>query len=142
MEKTQQKEVGFWKFKAGDVLFTVKLPRTGYSVSGTDSIPLHVFVENRSSRTVTMKTAVVQHIKYVVVGNTTSEKKQVVSISSEEIKARTNLAWEPKNFIIPQNADMTMNESHVINISYMLEVWSDISWARNASITIPVVLGN
>ena len=142
VEKTRQKEIGFWKFKAGDVLFTATLPRTGYSVSGSDSIPLRVFTENRSSRGVTMKAAVVQNINYVVVGNTTSDKKQVVAISSEEIKARTNFGWEPKDFTVPQNADVTMNESHLIHVSYMLEIWADIPWARNASVSIPIVLGN
>ena len=142
VEKVQHKEIGFWKFKAGDVQFTTTLPRTGYSVSGPDSIPLRVFVENRSSRSLTMKAAVVQNINYVVVGNTASEKKQMVSISSEEIKARTNFGWEPKDFSIPQNADVSMNESHVINVGYKLEVWADIPWARNASVTIPIVLGN
>ena len=141
VEKIRQKEIGFWKFKAGDVLFTSNLPRTGYSVSGTDSIPLRVFVENKSSRPMKMKAAVIQNINYVVVGNTTSDKKQIVSISSEEIKARTNFGWEPENFTIPQDADVTMNESHVINVSYMLEVWADIPWARNASVSIPIVLG-
>ena len=142
VEKVQQKEIGFWKFKAGDVQITATLPRTGYSVSGPDSIPLRVFVENRSSRSLTMKAAVVQNINYVVIGNTASEKKPIVSISSEEIKARTNFGWEPKDFNIPQNTDVTMNESHVINVGYKLEVWADISWARNAAVTIPIVLGN
>ena len=142
VERIQQKEIGFWKFKSGDVLFTATLPRTGYSVSGTDSVPLRVFVENRSSRSVTMKAAIVQNISYAVVGNTASEKKQIVSISSEEVKARTNLGWEPKDFSIPQHADVTMNESHVINVWYKLEIWADIPWARNASVAIPIVLGN
>ena len=141
VEKVQQKEIGFWKFKAGDVQFTTTLPRTGYSVSGSDSIPLRVFVENRSSRSLTMKAAIVQNINYVVVGNTASEKKQIVFISSEEIKARTNFGWEPKDFNIPQNTDVSMNESRVINVGYKLEVWADIPWARNTSVTIPIVLG-
>ena len=141
VEKVRQKEIGFWKFKAGDVLFTATLPRTGYSVNGSDSVPLRVFVENKSSRSVTMKSAIVQNVNYIVVGNTTSEKKQIVCISSEEIKARTNLGWEPKNFVVPRNADVTMNESRVINVSYVLEIWADIPWARNASMSIPVVLG-
>lgn len=142
VEKTRQKEIGFWKFKAGDVLFSATLPRTGYSVSGIDSIPLHVFTENRSSRSVIMKATVVQSIKYVVVGNTTSDKKQIMSISSEEVKARTNIGWEPKNFTVPQDVDVTMKESHIINVSYTLEIWADIPWARNASVSVPIVLGN
>ena len=141
VEKVRQKEIGFWKFKSGDVLFTATLPRTGYSVSGSDIIPLRVFVENKSSRSVTMKCAIVRNVTYVVVGNKTSEKKQIANISSEEIKARTNYGWEPKDFVVPRNADVTMNESHVINVGYLLEVWADIAWARNASVSIPVVLG-
>ena len=142
VEKIRQKDIGFWKFKAGDVMFTTNIPRTGYSVSGSDSIPLRAFVENRSSRSLTMKAALIQNIKYVVVGNTTSEKKQIVSISSEEIKARTNIGWKPDNFNVPRDTDVTMNESHVINVSYILEIWADIPWARNAAVSIPIVLGN
>lgn len=142
VEKTRQKEIGFWKFKSGDVVFTATLPRKGYSVSGSDSIPLRVFVENKSTRSVTMRAAVIQNINYVVVGNTTAEKKHIATASSREIKARTNVGWEPETFTIPCDADVTMNESHVINISYMLEVWVDIPWARNASVSIPIVLGN
>ena len=142
VEKVRQKEIGFWKFKAGDIHFTATLPRTGYSVGGSDSIPLRVFTENRSSRGVTMKAAVVQNINYVVVGNTTSDKKQIVAVSSEEIKPRTNLGWEPKEFTVPQNTDVTMNESHLIHVSYVLEIWADIPWARNASVSIPIVFGN
>ena len=142
VEKTRQKEIGFWKFKSGDVVFTATLPRKGYSVSGSDSIPLRVFVENKSTRSVTMRAAVIQNINYVVVGNTTAEKKHIATASSREIKARTNVGWEPETFTIPCDADVTMNESHVINISYMLEVWADIPWARNASVSIPIVLGN
>ena len=140
VRQTKNKKVGFWCCAAGDVNFTVELPRTGYCVNG-DTVPLRVHVENGSSREISIKASIIQQICYYAEGHQQSSGSTVALAESQQIQPRTTTSINFPNFRVP-NVQPTLLNTNIIKLDYKLKVWAVIPWSVNPSLVFPIVIGN
>ena len=140
VRRSIHKAVGCWCCAAGDVNFTVELPRTGFCVNG-DTVPLRVNVENGSSREITIKASIIQQIYYYAQGNQRSSENTVFFGGLLKIKPGRTILVKFPNFRLP-NVPPTLLNTNIIKLDYKLKVWADIPWSIAPTLVFPIVIGN
>ena len=124
---------------SGSIVLTVALPKTGYCIRET--IPLHVSVENGSSRRVNVGAAIFQTVLYVAQGHQRHEKNFLIVIASDVIGPHITSNWDPK-IEIPTSEIIQENSCSIIKTWYFIKVSMNVPRARSLSIEIPLKLGN
>ena len=124
---------------SGPIVLTVTLPKTGYCIRET--FPLHVFVENGSSRRVYLSAAISQRILYTAQGHHRHVNKDLTRVASDEVGPHITRDWNP-TIEIPVTEIIHENSCFIIKIGYSIVVAVNIPRALNLSTEIPLTLGN
>ena len=128
---------------SGPIVITATVPRTGYCV-GCDSIPLEVTIENGSSRNVRkLVAAIVKDVTYRSNGGQTATRsKTIASIATcESIGQHSTVVWRPEAFEVPYT-ETTSEKCAILKVTYYLKVSGVIAFDFDATVQIPLVLGN
>ena len=118
----------------------VAVPKTGFCIG--ESFPLHVTIENGSSRQVTLRAAIHQRIVYSAQGRQhTSNIKELMTIGSDLIEAHATRSWDPAVQVPPAQI-IHKTSCNIIKVIYSLVTTAQIPQALNLNATIPIQLGN
>lgn len=140
VRQTQRKQVGCFCCAAGDIEYTVDLPRNGFCING-DHIPLSVVVDNGSSRQITLRAEITRLVTYYAQGHRRYDRNVIQLVESEPILPRTTHTWTTANFVVP-GVEPSISTSHIIFLEYAIKVSAVIPYSINPSVTVPVILGN
>ena len=124
---------------SGPVILNVSVPKTGFCIG--ELFPLHVSIENGSSRQVTLSALITQRVIYTARGHRRFGGKTLISIGSDLIEPHATRNWDPSVQVPP--AEIVHESScHIIQVSYSLTVSAQIPRALNLTTTFPIELGN
>ena len=121
------------------VVLTVTIPKTGYCLGET--LPVHVAIENGTSRSITLNAVLSQAVAYRAQGVRRTEGKTLVSIVSDKIAPKNTREWDP-TMQIPMTEVLGNGSCSIIQESYLLTVTAVIPWASNLSTSVHLKLGN
>ena len=133
-----QKIVGCLFCTSAPIVLTVTVPKTGYCIGET--LPVHVSIENGSSKQITMTATLCQRVVYTARGRHRQSKKALVRIRSDEIAPHITHEWDPA-LQIPETEVLDEQSCSIIQLSYYLKVTAIIPWGFNLSAKIPLKLG-
>ena len=134
-----QKTVGCLFCTSAPIVLTVTAPKTGYCIGET--LPVHVSIENGSSKRITITATLCQGVVYMVRHRHKYSKKALVHIRSDEIAPHITREWDPA-LQIPETEILDERSCFIIQMSYYLKVTAIIPWGFNLSTKIPLKLGN
>ena len=121
------------------IVLTVTLPKQGYRIEET--LPLHVTIENGSSRRITLKASLNQSVRYTAASGMRTSGKIILLIRSDEIAPHVTSNWDPAPKI-PATAAIDQRSCANITISYSLKITAIIPWEYDDLYTeIPLKLG-
>ena len=121
------------------IVLTVTVPKTGCCIGET--LPVHVSIENGSSRCITLTASLCQGIVYTAQGHHRYSRKTLVGIGSDEIAPQVTRDWDPM-LQVPATEVLDEQSCSIIQVSYSLNVTAVIPRALNLSTAIPLKLGN
>jgi len=121
------------------IVLTVTLPKQGYCIGET--LPLHVTIENGSSRRVTLEASLDQSVVYTAAGGRQTSGKVLFRIRSDGLAPHMTSNWDPAPKI-PATAAIDERSCANIRMSYSLKITAYISWEWEDLYTvIPLKLG-
>ena len=124
---------------SGPIVLTIALPKIGYCIRET--FPLHVSIENGSSRRVYVNATISQKILYTAQGRHRHENNCLIRVTSDEIRPHITRDWDP-TIEIPATEIIHENSCFIIKIRYFIVIAVNIPGALNLSTQIPLTLGN
>ena len=136
--QSAQKQVGCCCF-ASNLEHSADVARTGFSVGS--SVPVTVNVVNGSSRRIKMRASIQKLVVYYAGGHTRHEKIKLVSVLSSDVAPHSQHSWSVDNLIVP-TTEPSFEGSAIIKMQYVLKVTAVIPWAKNSSVSIPIMIGN
>ena len=136
--QSRKRHVGFFCL-GSDVEFTVSLDRTGFCIG--HNLPMTLNVVNGSSRRIKIRASIRRHCYYYARGHTNSDRRIFASVVTPDITPHSQQTVAIENLTVPM-AEPTFGGSQIINMQYFLKVTAVVPWARNASVKIPITLGN
>lgn len=147
----ETKEIRFWCYNVGDIHFTAEIPRIGFSVV-EDKIPLKVFVDNTSSRSVSFQAAIIQHHHYVtdhendtIKYKTVKYETTVLTCQSQWVRSHTNATVDfPGLHIRKPKLETSLSDLDTFKRKYTLKITPVVSvpFFKSPSVEIEIVLGN
>ena len=135
-----QKTICCWFCASGPITLTAESPRRGYCIG--EAIPLTVIVENASTKQIKASVKLQQLVTYRAQADVRYDRTSVLQLVSGPMREKHNV-WCPENeLIVPLQTVPTVTSCDIITVDYVLVVEAVIPSARNASIKIPVTIGN
>ena len=134
-----QKTVGFSLCASAPIVLTVTVPKTGYCIGET--LPVHVSIENGSSRRITLTATLCQSVVYCAENHTKYMRKFLVHTESGEIAPHITREWDP-TLQIPGTEILHELSSSIIQMSYFLKITAVIPRTFNLSTAVLLKLGN
>jgi hypothetical protein len=123
------------------IVLSVAAPKTGFCVG--ESFPLHVSLENGSSRRVNITATIVQHVRYYAQAHHRHSSNTLSALRSDEIEPHATQDWDPTVVIPTSGVDIIHDSScRNINVFYSLKVNCDIPGSIDLAVNIPIQLGN
>ena len=122
------------------ISLTVNVPRTGFCIG--EGIPLTASLDNASGRVITLRATVSQVVTYHAQGRTRSHSQYLSSFQSPPVQGRTTFQWTPAEQLAIPSAIPSIANCGIISLQYHLLIEAVIPWAINATINIPITLGN
>ena len=124
---------------SGPVVLNVAVPKAGFCIG--ESFPVHVTIENGSSRQVTLRVAINQRVVYTAGRNHTFSNKVLSTIGSDLIEAHATRDWDP-SVQVPPVPIFQESSCKIIRVIYSLVTSAQIPQALNLHATIPIQLSN
>eukprot|EP00731_Ephydatia_muelleri_P018587 Em0011g627a len=122
------------------ISLTVNVPRTGFCIG--EGIPLTASVDNGSGRIITLRATVSKVVTFQAQGRTRIISNRLSSFQSPPVQGHTAFQWTPTEQLAIPSAIPTIANCGIIRLQYVLLIEAVIPWAINASINIPITLGN
>ena len=132
-----QKTVGCLLCTSAPIVLTVTVPKTGYCIGET--LPVHVSIENGSSKRITMTATLCQRVVYMARGRQRQSKEALAYIRSDEKAPRVTCEWDSV-LQIPATEVLDERSCFIIQMSYYLKITAIIPWGSNLSTKIPLKL--
>ena len=124
---------------SGPVVLNVAVPKAGFCIG--ESFPVHVNIENGSSRQVTLRAAINQRVIYTAHGSHTFSSKVLSTIGSDLIEAQATRDWDP-SVQVPPAPIFEESSCKIIRVIYSLVTSAQIPQALNLNATITIQLAN
>ena len=121
------------------IVLTVTLPKRQCCIGET--LPVHVTIENGSSRRITLHASLYQCVVYFAEDHRDYRNKILVGVVSDEIAPRITHEWDTA-LQIPTTEVLDERSCSIIQVSHSLEITAAIPWALDLFTTYPVKLGN
>ena len=121
------------------IILNVSVPKTGFCIG--ESFPLHVSIENGSTRRITINAVIGQQVLYTAEGHHNWGKKTLICVGSDQIEPRATREWDP-TIQVPPAEIVHESACRNIKVTYSLTVTARIPRALNLTTTIPLQLGN
>ncbi|KAL5486865.1 hypothetical protein EMCRGX_G019401 [Ephydatia muelleri] len=122
------------------ISLTVNVPRTGFCIG--EGIPLTASLDNGSGRIITLRATVSKVVTFHAQGRTRTSSQLLNSFQSPPVQGHTTFQWTPTEQLAIPSAIPTIANCGIIRLQYVLLIEAVIPWAINASINIPITLGN
>ena len=122
------------------ISLTVNVPRIGFCIG--EGIPLIASVDNGSGRIITLRATVSKVVIFQAQGRTRITSNRLSSFQSPPVQGHTTFQWTPTEQLAIPSAIPTIANCNIIGLHYVLLIEAVIPWAINASINIPIALGN
>ena len=105
------------------------------------AIPITVYVENKSKKSMTLKAALKQDIKFHAEGHHKATTDKIVRAIGNQIQPNCQQN-EVLSLLIPVTAPILHNICPIINIEYKIVVTLDIPGSFDLHCELPVILTN
>ena len=138
MRQEVQKTVCCLWCASAPIVLTVAVPKKGYRIG--EILPIHVTVENGSSRRISLKASLDQSVVYIAGGKHRTSQKTLLLIRSDEIAPHTPRDWDPA-LQVPSTEAIDEQSCSNIKMSYTLAITAIVPWGLNLSAKIPLKLG-
>ena len=139
--QSQQTTVGCCCCTAGEMQFSVDVPRTGGCIGRKFPVTIHV-QNNSSCSGIYMNAGILRKWTYHAAEYTKEKYDTIVCVSSPEIDPHSEYTWEVDNLLIPFDALPTMEGCKILKTEDSLSVTAIIPWGIDETVSIPVFIGN
>ena len=122
------------------ISLTVNVPRIGFCIG--EGIPLTASVDNGSGRIITLRATVSKEVIFQAQERACITSNRLSSFQSPPVQGHTTFQWTPTEPLAIPSSIPTIANCNIISLNYVLLIEAVIPWAMNASIDIPIALGN
>ena len=122
------------------ISLTANVPRTGFCIG--ERIPFTASLDNSSGRAISLRAILGMIVTFRAERNLTRSTQELGAFQSPPVQGHTTFQWTPTEQLVIPPAIPTVANCGIISLHYYLIIQAIIPHATNATIYIPITVGN